>query len=63
VSDLYRCVVCGRSYIGGNHKCPDKTLKRQDAEAKREPPLPQEPTTETNRLELGFFILSLGELV
>lgn len=62
MSDLYSCVVCGRSYIGGNHKCPAKTVKRKDKEAKQEPPLMDPPPTYNERLETGFRMLQQLEV-
>lgn len=56
MSYLCQCVVCGRSFIDGRHKCPAKKIKRKDTEARRSPPAPQEPTYD-ERLDLGFKML------
>lgn len=61
LSGIGKCVVCGRDYFCGNHQCPPKVAKAKDAAMKLDPPLPKEPKTESHRLSLGFFILSLGE--
>lgn len=58
---MNHCEICGRNTLyEHNHKCDPKKLARIDAARKREPAV-NPKLTFTNRLCLGFFMLSLNE--